>query len=75
MIRQIIPGNSDFLTIGDKSLSIRVLNSTFNQQNANYSVVVDDNVIINKKSGQPIFGIEKGFLNYRTGKYKVFFLF
>ncbi|CAI2174672.1 3054_t:CDS:10, partial [Funneliformis geosporum] len=61
ILRQSIPGNSpsSFVYSADnQSLILNVLESTFNQPNANYYIVIDDNAVKDLKTDQPLMGIQ-----------------
>jgi archaellin len=72
LLRQSIPGNlMENLKYSDdrKTIFFNVLNSTFNQAESDYSVVVDDDAVKALGSGQPLLGIGKGILKFKTGMY------
>ncbi|RIA81069.1 hypothetical protein C1645_837559 [Glomus cerebriforme] len=70
ILRQSIPVNpSEIFSISNdsKTLNINVLESTFNQPNANYYIVIEDNAVKDRISNQPIVGVEKNFWRFKTG--------
>ena len=72
LLRQSIPGNlMENLKYSDdrKTIFFNVLSSTFNQAESDYSVVVDDDAVKVLGSGQPLLGIGKGILKFKTGMY------
>ena len=70
LLRQVIPGIrfKNFTYSPDfKTITMSVLSSTFNQDNAEYGIIVDDDAFKNKKTGQPLLGIDDGFWKFKTG--------
>ena len=51
-----------------KTLSIRVLASTFNIANTQYHVVVGDDALNDLSNDQPLMGIHKNIWKFATGK-------
>ena len=70
LLRQVIPGNRYYQNItyspGKKTLYFDILSSTFNQGNANYFIVVEDNAM-KSESGQPLLGVEAGEKSWNFG--------
>ncbi|CAG8615136.1 13320_t:CDS:2, partial [Ambispora leptoticha] len=61
LLRQTIYGLSGLASTTDNasSVSIQILESTFNQPGASYYVLMDNNFVKNKQLDEPIRGIEK----------------
>ncbi|CAG8821278.1 36204_t:CDS:2, partial [Gigaspora margarita] len=64
LLRQTYSGNSGYCNVTADSLTIKcyILESTFNQQNTEYYVLVDPNFVRLNSTEEPLLGIEK--LNY-----------
>jgi len=67
---QSVPGNSPYISYSsdNKTINIKVLESTFNQPNSMYYIVVNDNAIKYWKSNQPLMGIERNHWRFNTSK-------
>ncbi|RIA88249.1 hypothetical protein C1645_826666 [Glomus cerebriforme] len=70
ILRQSIPGNSPYFSYSpdNKTINIKVLESTFNQPNSNYYVVVQDDAIKDWNTNQPLIGIEKNRWKFNTNE-------
>ncbi|RGB24226.1 hypothetical protein C1646_676525 [Rhizophagus diaphanus] len=70
IIRQttsISDDNGDFVKfINDYTIEIKVINSTFNQPNTNYYVLMDDGFVKSKDLQEPILGIQDNAWNFMT---------
>jgi len=51
-------------------LTLDVLNSTFNQPNMTYYVVLDNGFVQSMEDGEPILGIPGEKWKFRTGKHE-----
>jgi hypothetical protein len=70
LLRQSIPGDKirDLWYSEDhKTVSFKVLASTFNQAESNYSVVIEDDAIKSLESDQPLLGVEENIWHFTTG--------
>ncbi len=58
-MRQSVPGNSpSFIYSADnQTINLNVLESTFNQPNAKYYIVISDNAVKDSETNQPLMGI------------------
>ncbi|CAG8517544.1 16437_t:CDS:10 [Funneliformis mosseae] len=74
ILRQSVPGNSPLLySVDNKTIILDVLESTFNQPNANYYIVINDNVVKDWKTNQPLIGIESNIWKFNTTDYQDIF--
>ncbi|CAG8611342.1 11793_t:CDS:2 [Funneliformis caledonium] len=67
-LRQTIPGNSLSFTYSadNRTINISILESTFNQPNAKYYIVIEDNVVNDLETNQPIIGIGSNIWEFNT---------
>src|SRR4051794_36668683 len=56
----------------DYSLTIKLLDNTFNTPNANYSIEIDDNFLRYRNESETIPGIKRGSWMIKTGIFKLF---
>ena len=70
ILRQSIPGNSPFFSYSPDNftINIKVLESTFNQPNSTYYIIISDNSIKDRKSNQPLIGNEETSWKFNSGK-------
>ena len=70
ILRQSVPGNSPYFSYSsDKmTINIKVLESTFNQPNSSYYIVVDDNAVKGWTSNQPLLGVLSNNWKFNTSK-------
>ena len=72
IIRQITSvshNNEDFVKIiDDYTIKIKVINSTFNQPNTMYYILMDDGFVKSKDLQEPILGIQDNAWNFMTSK-------
>ncbi|CAI2182418.1 6647_t:CDS:10 [Funneliformis geosporum] len=62
-----VPGNSPFIYSADnKTIILDVLESTFNQPNAKYYIVINDNVVKDWETKQPLIGIGSNIWTFNT---------
>jgi len=47
---------------------MNILESTFNQPNANYYIVIADNTVKDWKSSQTLIGVRKNYWKFNTSK-------
>ncbi|PKY25810.1 hypothetical protein RhiirB3_254580 [Rhizophagus irregularis] len=68
ILRQSVPGDSPYFSYSSdkKTLNMKVLESTFNQPNSNYYIVVNDNVVRDWKSNHPLLGVERNRWKFNT---------
>ncbi|CAG8660766.1 7170_t:CDS:2, partial [Funneliformis mosseae] len=69
ILRQSITGNAptSFVYSADnQSFILNVLESTFNQPNGNYYIVIDDNAVKDFKTDQPLMGIQTHTWKFNT---------
>ncbi|RIA86157.1 hypothetical protein C1645_856618 [Glomus cerebriforme] len=68
ILRQSVPGNSQYLSSSpdNKIININVLESTFNQPNSYYYVVVNDNSVKDWMTNQPLLGVESKHWKFNT---------
>ncbi|CAB4403038.1 unnamed protein product [Rhizophagus irregularis] len=68
ILRQSVPGNSPYFSYSSdkKTISMKVLGSTFNQPNSNYYIVVDGNVVRDWTSNNPLLGVERNRWKFNT---------
>ena len=69
ILRQSFKADSCSLTLDDSAVTCQIFKSTFNQPNATYDVVVDNNFVMNKRLKQPLTGVKKGYWVYHGGMY------
>ena len=71
ILRQGFDAKSGFcsVTLNDSAVTCKIFKSTFNQPDAKYDVVVDNNFVINKKFKEPLSGVAKGNWVYYGGMY------
>ncbi|RGB26710.1 hypothetical protein C1646_410973 [Rhizophagus diaphanus] len=70
ILRQSVPGNSPYFSYNPnkKTINMKVLESTFNQPNSNYYIVVNDNVVRDWASNHPLLGVERNRWKFITSK-------
>ncbi|GES98507.1 glycosyltransferase family 2 protein [Rhizophagus clarus] len=75
ILRQSISGNSPLLSYSsdNMTINIKILESTFNQPNSLYYVVIDYNAVKDWKSNQPLMGIERNHWKFNTTNYQEIF--
>ncbi|CAI2184724.1 7856_t:CDS:2, partial [Funneliformis geosporum] len=68
ILRQTVPGSSpSFIYSADnRTINISVLESTFNQPNAKYYIVIEDNVVKDLETNQPLIGIGSNIWEFNT---------
>ncbi|RIA88250.1 hypothetical protein C1645_775438 [Glomus cerebriforme] len=68
ILRQSVPGSSSFFShsADNTTLILNVLDSTFNQPNAMYYIVIDDNIVQDWRTNQPLLGIESNIWKFNT---------
>ncbi|GBB88775.1 hypothetical protein RclHR1_15380003 [Rhizophagus clarus] len=68
ILRQSVPGSSLFLSnsADNQTLILNVLESTFNQPNTKYYIVIDDNVVQDWETNQPLLGLESNIWVFNT---------
>ncbi|CAB4403043.1 unnamed protein product [Rhizophagus irregularis] len=68
ILRQFVPGNSPYFSYSSdkKTINMKVLESTFNQPNSNYYIVVNDNVVRDWKSNNPLLGVIRNRWKFNT---------
>ncbi|PKY28185.1 hypothetical protein RhiirB3_416790 [Rhizophagus irregularis] len=68
ILRQSVPGSSLslFNSADNQTLILNVLESTFNQPNAKYYIVIDDNFVQDWETNQPLFGLESNIWTFNT---------
>ncbi|CAB4437910.1 unnamed protein product [Rhizophagus irregularis] len=59
--------NGDFIeAIDDYTIKIKVIDSTFNQPNTKYYVLIDDGFVMSKDLQEPIIGLQDNAWNFNT---------
>ncbi|CAB4403041.1 unnamed protein product [Rhizophagus irregularis] len=69
ILRQSVSGDSLYFSYSSsdkKTINIKVLESTFNQPNSNYYIVVNDNVVRDWTSNNPLIGVERNRWKFNT---------
>ncbi|PKY57537.1 hypothetical protein RhiirA4_411730 [Rhizophagus irregularis] len=68
ILRQSVPGSSLSLShsADNQTLILNVLESTFNQPNAKYYIVIDDNFVQDWETNQPLLGLESNIWTFNT---------
>ncbi|CAB5193391.1 unnamed protein product [Rhizophagus irregularis] len=68
ILRQSVPGNLPYFSYNSdkKTINIKVLESTFNQPNSNYYIIVNDNVVRDWTSNHPLLGVERNRWKFNT---------
>jgi hypothetical protein len=71
LLRQTVLCTNQYCKISDDgySLTIELLENTFNTPNANYSVEIDDNFLRYRNESETIPGIKRGSWIIKTGMY------
>jgi hypothetical protein len=69
ILRQTFFANSGFcsVTSNDSFVTCQIFKSTFNQKDARYDVVVDNDFVVSKSLNSPLTGISKGNWIYYGG--------
>ena len=69
ILRQSFSAKSGFcsVTLNDSAVKCDIFKSTFNQPDATYYVVVDNNFVMSKSLNQPLPGVTKGNWMYQGG--------
>ncbi|CAG8523492.1 3413_t:CDS:10 [Paraglomus occultum] len=68
ILREEISGQSEYVSISNNNtVFIQVLDSTFNQPNTNYYVIVGSNFVKSEKFGEALAGINKNVWYFNTG--------
>jgi hypothetical protein len=70
ILRQSVPGSSPFFShsADNQTLILSVLESTFNQPNTKYYIIIDDNIVQDWKTNQPLLGLESNIWVFNTSK-------
>ncbi|GBC50609.1 uncharacterized protein OCT59_001463 [Rhizophagus irregularis] len=68
ILRQFVPGNSPYFSYSSdkKTINMKVLESTFNQPNSNYYIVIDGNMVRDWKSNNPLLGVVRNRWKFNT---------
>jgi len=69
-LRQSVPGNSPsfIYSVDNQTINLNVLESTFNQPNAKYYIVISDNAVKDLETNQPLMGIINNVWKFNTSK-------
>ncbi|RIB15758.1 hypothetical protein C2G38_2143418 [Gigaspora rosea] len=65
-LRKFYSGNSECNILFNNSLSCNVTSSIFNQWNATYIIVMDNNFVMFSSTNEPMYGIEEYRWNFTT---------
>ncbi len=70
ILRQSVPGNSPsfIYSVDNQTINLNVLESTFNQPNAKYYIVISDNAVEDLETNQPLMGIVNNVWKFNTSK-------
>ena len=70
ILRQTFSGKSQLCSIDQNghTIYVPVLPSTFNQPFSNYTIVVDDNLVVSKPLNEPLKGITREYWIVSTGE-------
>ncbi|KAG9295193.1 hypothetical protein G9A89_006174 [Geosiphon pyriformis] len=70
ILRQTYKGSSsDYVHVNEQNVTtvnFFTLPSTFNQPGENYYIVLDGNFVTSIETGEPLWGIQKGYWNFNT---------
>ncbi|UZO13547.1 uncharacterized protein OCT59_005044 [Rhizophagus irregularis] len=68
LLRQTFSGDSKLCNIGsdNRTVHIPIFESTFNQQNSTYYVLVENNFVISQERDEPLIGIRKNIWTLST---------
>ncbi|UZN99994.1 uncharacterized protein OCT59_001250 [Rhizophagus irregularis] len=68
LLRQTFSGDSKLCTIGSDNYTVHIpiFESTFNQQNSTYYVLVENNFVISQERDEPLIGISKNIWTLST---------
>ncbi|GBC03646.1 hypothetical protein RclHR1_05230008 [Rhizophagus clarus] len=74
-LRQVYSGQSGYCILSEnrKTVMVKIFTSTFNQPLTSYSVIIDDNFVKIKETGEAIKGIEANVWVFRTDSSVVLF--
>ncbi|POG81425.1 hypothetical protein GLOIN_2v1507790 [Rhizophagus irregularis DAOM 181602=DAOM 197198] len=75
LLRQTISGNSKLCTVGsdNHTVHIPIFRSSFNQPNASYHVIIDNNFVISQERNEPLLGINEETWMFSTSNIYIFF--
>jgi len=67
ILREEISGQSEYVSVNNNTVFIQVLDSTFNQPNTKYYVIVNSNFVKSEKFDEALAGIKKNLWYFNTG--------